>query len=201
MTPTAPFPMIYLASASPRRHELLQQIGVEHEILHVPQPPGEDEPQMQGERAEDYVQRTALEKALRAQAYIKQQEMWVRPILSADTCVILNGQVLGKPVDRSHAARILSQLSGKTHEVHTAVVLAHRDLILKDVSITRVTMRPLTIKDIAMYLESGEAEGKAGAYGIQGLASIFIERIEGSYSGVMGLPVYETWNLLNKLSH
>lgn len=193
-------PAIYLASASPRRHELLNQIGVEHEILRVPAPPGEDEPQLAGEAAADYVQRTALEKALRAQTYVQQQEMLVRPILSADTCVILNGKVLGKPTDPMDASRILSQLSGHTHEVHTAVVLAHRELLLKAVSITRVTMRKITMKEIAMYVESGEAEGKAGAYGIQGLAAIFIEKIEGSYSGVMGLPLYETWNLLTQLA-
>ncbi|NOL50156.1 Maf family protein [Pelistega europaea] len=193
-------PAIYLASASPRRHELLNQIGVEHEILRVPAPPGEDEPQLAGETAADYVQRTALEKALRAQTYVQQQEMLVRPILSADTCVILNGKVLGKPTDPMDASRILSQLSGHTHEVHTAVVLAHRELLLKAVSITHVTMRKITMKEIAMYVESGEAEGKAGAYGIQGLAAIFIEKIEGSYSGVMGLPLYETWNLLTQLA-
>ncbi|NEN75055.1 septum formation inhibitor Maf [Pelistega sp. NLN82] len=193
------FPMIYLASASPRRHELLKQIGITHEILQVPQPLGEDEPQLPNELAQDYVQRTALEKALRAKAYIEEQELWVRPILSADTCVILNNQVLGKPVDASHAARILGQLSGKTHEVHTAVVLAYRQQLLKTVSITQVTMRPLSVKDIALYVQSGEYDGKAGAYGIQGLASVFIEKIEGSYSGVMGLPLYETWNLLQQL--
>lgn len=190
-------PTIYLASASPRRHELLKQIGVEHEILRVPAPPGEDEPQLAGEAAADYVQRTALEKAQRAQQYLEQQELLIRPILSADTAVILNGKVLGKPADPMDAARTLSQLSGKTHEVHTAVVLAHRQQFFKAVSITQVTMRTLTMKEIAMYVESGEADGKAGAYGIQGLAAIFIEKIEGSYSGVMGLPIYETWNLLN----
>lgn len=193
------FPTLYLASASPRRHELLNQIGIAHEILRVPSPPGEDEPQLPNEAAADYVQRTALEKAERASLYVQQQELLVRPILSADTCVILNGQVLGKPTDPSDAAHILSQLSGQTHEVHTAVVLTHRQQWLKAVSITQVTMRKLSLKDIAMYIESGEAEGKAGAYGIQGLASIFIEKIEGSYSGVMGLPLYETWNLLTQL--
>lgn len=193
------FPTIYLASASPRRHELLKQIHVTHEILHVPAPEGEDEPQLPNESAINYVQRTALEKAQRAQAYIQQQEMLVRPILSADTCVILHDKVLGKPTDPTDAAHILAQLSGHTHAVHTAVVLAHRQQLLRTVSITHVTMRKLSLKDIAMYIESGETEGKAGAYGIQGLASIFIEKIEGSYSGVMGLPLYETWNLLTQL--
>lgn len=194
----SPLPTIYLASASPRRHELLKQIGVEHEILNVPAPPGEDEPQFEGEFAADYVQRTALEKAQRAEQYIIQQEMFIRPILSADTCVILENEVLGKPRDAMEATRILAKLSGKTHEVHTAVALLHRGEISQQVSITRVTMRTLSLKEIARYVESGEVYGKAGAYGIQGLAAVFIENIEGSYSGVMGLPIFETWSLLSK---
>ncbi|NOL52109.1 Maf family protein [Pelistega suis] len=194
----SPLPTIYLASASPRRHELLKQIRVEHEILNVPAPPGEDEPQFAGESAADYVQRTALEKAQRAEQYLIQQEMLIRPILSADTCVILENEVLGKPQDAMDATRILAKLSGKTHEVHTAVVLLHRGEIAQQVSITRVTMRTLSLKEIARYIESGEAYGKAGAYGIQGLAAVFIEKIEGSYSGVMGLPIFETWSLLSK---
>ncbi|MDY3331276.1 MAG: nucleoside triphosphate pyrophosphatase [Pelistega sp.] len=196
----SPIPTIYLASASPRRHELLKQIGVAHEILDVPAPPGEDEPQLPNEKAADYVQRTALEKAQRASDYIKQQELFVRPILAADTCVILDGEVLGKPQDAMDATRILAKLSGKTHEVHTAVVVIHRETIFKAVSVTQVTMRTLSLKEIARYVESGEAYGKAGAYGIQGLAAVFVEKIEGSYSGVMGLPVFETWSLLTKLS-
>lgn len=195
----SPFAKIYLASASPRRHELLKQMHIDHEILRVPSPPGEDEPQLAGEAAADYVQRTALDKAIRAKAYVQQQELLVRPILTADTSVILNGEVLGKPQDPMHAAKMLSQLSGKTHEVHTAIVLAHREQILKAVSITKVSMRAISMKEIAMYVSSGEHEGKAGGYGIQGLAAIFIEKIEGSYSGVMGLPIYETWQLLSQL--
>lgn len=195
----SPIPTIYLASASPRRHELLKQIGVEHEILNVPSPPGEDEPQFAGESAAEYVQRTAIEKALRAEQYIIQQEFLVRPILSADTCVILDGQVLGKPQDAMDATRILAKLAGKTHEVHTAVVLTYRGKMKQLVSITHVSMRPLSMREITRYIESGEAYGKAGAYGIQGLAAVFIEKIEGSYSGVMGLPVFETWSLLSDL--
>ena len=125
--------------------------------------------------------------------------MWVRPILAADTAVILDGQVLGKPNDAFDATKILSKLSNKVHEVHTAIVLSYRDKVYTDVSITKVYMRAITMGDLQMYIESGEYEGKAGAYGIQGLASIFIEKIEGSYSGVMGLPIFETWRLLKNL--
>lgn len=194
------FPLIYLASNSPRRHELLNQIGVRHDILKVPSPEGEDEPQLPEESAQDYVQRTALEKAQRALAFIEKEELLIRPVLAADTTVILDGNVLGKPKDSFDAARILSQLSGKTHEVHTAIVLAFRGNLYQHVSITTVNIRTLTLRDITLYINSGEYIGKAGAYAIQGLASAFIERIEGSYSGVMGLPLHDTWKLLEKIT-
>lgn len=190
------FPLIYLASASPRRHELLKQINVEHEVLHVPQPEGEDEPRLALERAEDYVQRTAFEKAERAVAYLEQAQLFKRPILSADTAVIYDDLVLGKPQDEIDVAKTLSLLSGKQHEVHTAIVLAHHGKFFKAVCVSKVSMRNITVREIAMYVASGQAQGKAGAYAIQGLASIFIEKIEGSYSGIMGLPLFETWRLL-----
>jgi len=191
---------LYLASASPRRSALLHQIRIVHRVLSVPAPAGEDEPQLPNEAAADYVRRTALEKAERAVAWIAAQKLPVLPILAADTCVIQDGVVLGKPVDRDDAYRILRTLSGRSHAVHTAVVLAHAGEFTLTVSETRVTLRELSDDDIAHYCDSDEPWGKAGAYGIQGLASCFVARIEGSYSGVMGLPLFETAELLRKIN-
>jgi septum formation protein len=187
---------LYLASASPRRRELLTQIGLPHEVLRVPAPPGEDEPQHPGEIAADYVRRTARDKAERGRDWLRAQSLPIMPLLAADTTVILNGQVLGKPADREDAIRILQALSGQTHQVHTAVALWSGERLLESVSITEVQMRPLQADEIARYCDSGEPYGKAGAYGIQGLAGTFIARIDGSYTGVMGLPLFETANLL-----
>lgn len=193
----APSPArLYLASASPRRRELLTQIGLAHDVLRVPAPPGEDEPQHPGESAADYVQRTARDKAERGRDWLRAQALPVLPLLAADTTVILDGQVLGKPADRDDAIRTLQALSGQTHQVHTAVALWTGDRLLEAVSITQVQMRPLQPDEIARYCDSGEPYGKAGAYGIQGLAGTFIARIDGSYTGVMGLPLFETANLL-----
>jgi len=187
---------LYLASASPRRRELLTQIGLAHEVLLVPAPPGEDEPQHPGESAADYVQRTARDKALRGRDWMQEQGLAPRPLLAADTTVILNGNVLGKPADRDDAIRILRALSGAAHEVHTAVAVWTGEQLLEAVSITEVRMRELLDDEIARYCDSGEPFGKAGAYGIQGLAGTFISHISGSYTGVMGLPLFETANLL-----
>jgi septum formation protein len=187
---------LYLASASPRRRELLTQIGLAHEVLLVPAPPGEDEPQHPGESAADYVQRTARDKALRGRDWMQEQGLAPRPLLAADTTVILNGKVLGKPADRDDAIRILRALSGAAHEVHTAVAVWTGEQLLEAVSITEVRMRELHDDEIARYCDSGEPFGKAGAYGIQGLAGTFISHISGSYTGVMGLPLFETANLL-----
>ena len=189
-------PLLYLASASPRRRELLTQIGVAHEVLRVPAPAGEDEPQWPGEPAHVYVRRTAREKAERAQDWIANQHLCVLPLLAADTAVILDGEVLGKPLDRDDALRILTALSGREHEVHTAVVLGHGGQLHEAVSVTQVRLRALSFEEIDRYLDSGEPWGKAGAYGIQGLAGSFVERIAGSYTGVMGLPLFETAQLL-----
>jgi len=175
---------------------LLTQIGLAHEVLLVPAPPGEDEPQHPGESAADYVQRTARDKALRGRDWMQEQGLAPRPLLAADTTVILNGKVLGKPADRDDAIRILRTLSGAAHEVHTAVAVWTGEQLLEAVSITEVRMRELLDDEIARYCDSGEPFGKAGAYGIQGLAGTFISHISGSYTGVMGLPLFETANLL-----
>ncbi len=177
---------------------MLTQIGLAHEVLRVPAPPGEDEPQHAGESAADYVQRTARDKALRGRDWLVEQALPALPLLAADTTVILDGQVLGKPADRDDAIRILQALSGSTHQVHTAVALWTGDRLLETVSITDVRMRALSLDEIGRYCDSGEPFGKAGAYGIQGLAGTFIARIDGSYTGVMGLPLFETANLLRE---
>jgi septum formation protein len=192
-------PLLYLASASPRRRELLTQIGLAHTVLDVPAPPGEDEPQHAGEAAAHYVRRTAREKAMRGERYMCEQRLSPLPLLAADTTVILDGDVLGKPTDRSHAIEMLTRLSGSRHEVHTAIALYAEGHLHEGVSITAVHMRTIDPKEIERYCDSGEPYGKAGAYGIQGLAAAFIERIDGSYTGVMGLPLYETAALLRRV--
>lgn len=189
---------IFLASASPRRHELLTQMGIIHDVLHVPAPPGEDEPQLPGEDPASYVKRTAREKAERAVAHLLACDLSPRPVLTADTTVILESRILPKAYTENDVRDALAALSGKTHEVHTAIVLAWQNRLYEDVSITRVDMKPLTVTDIDWYAASGEGIGKAGAYGIQGLASAFVQSIAGSYSGVMGLPLFETCRLLSR---
>ena len=190
-------PRHYLASASPRRHELLKQIGVEHLVLDIPPSEGADEPQLPNESPAAYVLRTAHDKAQRAQQWIRQQRLQDHPILTADTTVILDETILHKPLDHADAARMLASLSGRTHEVRTAIVLSDQTRVLDDVAITSVTFKTLTAAEIEHYCRSQEPMGKAGAYGIQGYAGTFVTRIEGTFSGVMGLPVYETMRLLN----
>lgn len=197
--------MIYLASASPRRRQILSQLGIAHEVLRVPAPEGEDEPQLPGEAADVYVRRTARDKAARAAAWLASDAARVQspntyPILAADTTVILDGLVLGKPVDHADAEHMLARLSGNTHFVHTAVVLAHQDRFFEAVSVTEVRFAALSRTDIQAYVETGEPMGKAGAYGIQGMAALFIAHISGSYTGVMGLPAFETGRLLQSVS-
>lgn len=191
---------IYLASASPRRHDILQQMGIPHVVLDVPSPPGKDEPQLPDEAPANYVRRTAREKALRAVEWIASQALPPRPILAADTTVILDGTILGKPVNADDARQMLARLSGTVHSVHTAVVLYHAGDLHELVSKTEVRMRPLSATEIDAYCATGEPMGKAGSYGIQGHAALFIEHIAGSYSGVMGLPIFETGQLLQQLA-
>ncbi|GAA4331815.1 Maf family protein [Pigmentiphaga soli] len=190
---------LYLASRSPRRTELLRQLRIDHQVLVPPAGDGPDEPQLPGEPAAEYVRRTAREKAMRGEQAMRDLGLPALPVLAADTTVILDGDVLGKPADRADAMRILARLSGSAHEVHTAVALAHGDRLLEDVSVTTVRFRPLAPADIERYCDSGEPYDKAGAYGIQGLAGVFVERIDGSFTGVMGLPLFETARLLAKV--
>ena len=199
------FPYIYLASQSPRRQDLLRQMGVRFEMLIAA--PGEDTETLEipllNEKARDYVQRVAFAKSIVALArWQKSGKPWA-PILSADTTVSLphhpNGEILGKPLDVAEATQILEMLSGKVHEVCTAVVLMidPKTNPLSLVQVSEVEFAHLTPEQISNYIQSGEPFGKAGAYGIQGLGGAFIPSIKGSYSGIMGLPIYEVSQLLD----
>jgi len=193
--------MIYLASASPRRSELLKQINIAHTVLEVPAAPGEDEPRHLGESPLQYVERTALDKAKRATDWVKSQSHaldFTLPILTADTTVALGDEILGKPSDEADARRILKSLSGTTHIVYTAVVLSHAGKQWQALSTSRVSFTALSKEEIRRYIDSGEPFGKAGAYGIQGLAATFISKLDGSYTGVMGLPLFETAELFKQ---
>ncbi len=192
---------IYLASASPRRSELLKQLNIAHIVLNVPATPGEDEPRHANESPLRYVQRTAFDKAERAIAWVKAQSSVLdinQPILTADTTVAFGDQVLGKPGDQTEARQILRALSGNTHIVYTAVVVSHAGKQWQALSTSRVSFTQLSDEDISRYIESREPFGKAGAYGIQGLAAKYISNLDGSYTGVMGLPLFETAELLKQ---
>lgn len=191
---------IWLASKSPRRAELLAGMGVPFEVLnfidHVGALYEVDESVLPGESPRDYVRRVALDKALHAHAYLKDRGLPLRPLLSADTTVALNDRILGKPADVAEATEMLSVLSGQTHEVLTAVVVVDGDQIRQALSVSRVDFMPLTTETIERYIESGEPFDKAGGYGIQGHAGTFVTSMAGSYTGIMGLPVHETGELL-----
>jgi nucleoside triphosphate pyrophosphatase len=185
------FTPVLLASASPRRRELLTQLGVPHEVLAV----DVDETALAGETAQQLVTRLALQKALAG----RRRDV-ARPVLGSDTVVVVDGVVFGKPADRSDAVRMLAALSGRTHRVMTAVALVcGADQVAQALSDTAVTMRRIAPAEAADYWDTGEPQGKAGGYAIQGRGALFIEHISGSYSGVMGLPLYETAQLLHTL--
>ena len=186
-------PTIYLSSRSPRRVELLAQIGLHCKIA----PADIDETQLIDESPEAYVTRLAHEKAMVCRQRLPVAER-SHPVLAADTTVVLAGQVLGKPEHDDDARHMLQALSGSVHQVHTAVALAFAGPIEVVLSTTRVEMMTLSTMQIDCYIASGEHIDKAGSYGIQGLAGAWIKRIEGSYTGVMGLPIYETAVLLRK---
>jgi septum formation protein len=195
--------VIYLASRSPRRRELLAQIGVKFEPLLFREGPRQDadtdEAVRPGEQPDEYVRRVTHLKAEAAwQRVVMRRGLQRKPVLAADTTVALAGEILGKPVDRPDAERILRILSGTQHRVLTAVSVAFEERREIAVSESLVTFAALDDARIAAYVQSGEPFDKAGAYGIQGRAGAFVERIEGSYSGVMGLPLYETAELLRK---
>ncbi len=195
---------IYLASQSPRRRELLKQIGVNFEVLllrsDVVRGLDVDETPHTDEAAEDYVQRVCSEKAATAYAVMRYRNLPNAPVLAADTAVILNGKILGKPIDTAHAAQMLRDLSGSEHQVLTAVAVAMNDHVEMAVSTSSVHFVVLDEERIRRYLLSKEGHDKAGGYAIQGLAGAFVEKISGSYSGVVGLPLCETVALLKKFN-
>ncbi len=183
-------PYIILASGSPRRRELIERIGIGYHTL----PVAVDETPDSGEGAEMFVLRMALEKARRGYAAAEQRA----PALGADTAVVLDGEILGKPGDEAEAHTMLERLSGHTHRVVTGVALVD-DREATRLSVSQVTLREITAEERARYWASGEPVDKAGAYAIQGRGGVFVEHLEGSYTGVMGLPLYETTLLLDKL--
>jgi nucleoside triphosphate pyrophosphatase len=182
-------PHLYLASNSPRRAELLRQIGVNFRVIAA----AIDESAAAAETPEAHVTRLALEKARAGHATLQGEHR--RPVLGADTMVVAGDVVMGKPRDREDAIHMLQSLSGRTHRVLSAVALVDATETCR-LSISHVTFRTLAREECAAYWGTGEPEDKAGGYAIQGLAAMFISRLEGSYSGVMGLPLYETAELL-----
>jgi septum formation protein len=193
---------IYLASRSPRRRDLLKQIGVPFELLLLREDlrrgADVDETPLAEESPGVYVLRVASAKAAMAVRQIAYRGLPQKPVLSADTTVVFDGQIVGKPEDAEHAARILRTLSGREHQVLTAVAIALREQIEAQISVSSVSFRELTDTDIRRYVTTGEPLDRAGAYAIQGRAGAFVTRISGSYSGIMGLPLAETVELLQK---
>jgi septum formation protein len=191
---------IYLASQSPRRRQLLDQIGVRHELL-LPDA-NEDAEALEATRpAElpaDYVRRVTLAKLAAARARLQRRGLPDAPILCADTTVALGRRIFGKPADAPHAAAMLRSLSGRTHRVITAVAVHRARRTRCEVNVSRVRFAAIPSADIDAYVAGGEPFGKAGAYAIQSDAARWIEHIEGSYSGIMGLPLYETALLLRR---
>jgi septum formation protein len=194
---------IYLASRSPRRRELLSQVGVRYHLLlfreRVGENPDVDETVLAGEAPGAYVERMARAKAEAGWRRMLQRNLPPAPVLAADTTVALDARIFGKPENRAEAEEILAALAGKRHEVLTAVALKYHDLLEAALSVSEVQIKPLSKDEIAQYVASGEGDDKAGAYGIQGRAARFVVELRGSYSGVMGLPLYETSQLLDKL--
>ena len=204
MPPSTPgsslYPFVYLASQSPRRQELLGQLGVRFELL-LPRP-DEDaealEAELDGESAEQYVQRVTVAKAEAAHARRVAGAHRTAPILVADTTVAIDGTILGKPTDAEHALEMLARLVGRNHEVLTAIAVVDGagELLPPALSRSVVRFASASLDALRRYASTGEPLGKAGAYGIQGRAAEFIEHIDGSYSGIMGLPLFETAALL-----
>ena len=184
------FPSIYLASRSPRRRELLLQMGVDFSVIN----PDVDESVFDNELPLHYVSRIAKLKAQTGRGLLLAADK--KPVLAADTAVVVDNTILGKPENDEQAISMLKMLSGKTHQVMTAIALAKENSILSLVSVNDVRFTEMKEKDILWYVNTKEGVDKAGGYAVQGLAALFIEHIEGSYSGIMGLPIRETGQLL-----
>ena len=193
---------IYLASRSPRRRELLNQIGVAHEVLTrritAERSPDVNEDPVDGETPREYVMRVCRDKVESGWMRVIQRRLPLRGVLAADTTVCLGDEILGTPTDAAQAEEYLERLSGREHEVLTAVAFKLYERMETELSVTAVRFRDLSHTEIRRYVASGEPMDKAGAYGIQGRAGAFIAEIRGSYSGVMGLPLYETVLLLRR---
>ncbi len=187
------FPTIYLASQSPRRKELLQQIGVNFSVIHV----DVIEEREKGETPAAMAERLAQKKAAEGWASLAIKNALV---LAGDTLVELDGEVLGKPSDSMHAEIMLGRMAGRTHSVYSAVSLTNGKTSFVKINQSKVTFDSLSRERIKEYVATGESQGRAGSYAIQGLGSLFVKYIEGSYSGVMGLPLFETGQLLRKFS-
>ena len=195
---------IYLASRSPRRRELLQQIGIAFEALLLREDlrrgADVDETLIPGESPESYVSRVARAKAEAGWHRIASRRLLPRPVLAADTTVVLDGEIIGKPADARGAHELLRRLSGRTHQVLTAVAVAREARVETALSISAVEFRELADGEIRHYVASGEPLDKAGAYAIQGRAAVFVRAVRGSYSGIMGLPLFETAELLARFN-
>jgi septum formation protein len=198
-------PRIYLASRSPRRRELLTQIGIRFDLLLFRSGAREDsdvsEAWLPDETPEAYVQRVARIKAAFGADLLGSRKVVPRPVLAADTTLDLDGEIIGKPQDEADAAAILARLSGRSHRVLTAIAMARDQRIEHRLSISEVRFRPLSADEIRRYVQTGEPMDKAGAYGIQGRAAMFIEDIKGSHSGIVGLPLCETALLLRDFGY
>lgn len=203
MTPSTP--RIHLASRSPRRRELLTQLGVQFDTLlfrgEARADPETDETPLPGEDPVAYVQRVARAKCEHGWRCVGWRHLRPQPVLSADTTLEFAGEIIGKPADAADAMRILEHLSGSTHRVLTAVAVCFESRVETALSVSEVRFARLDPADIRRYVDSGEPMDKAGAYGIQGRAGMFVEHLSGSYSGVMGLPLFETAQLLRRFDH
>lgn len=198
-------PRIYLASQSPRRRELLTQIGVRFDLLlfrgDSRSDPETNEDVLPGEAPDVYALRVATAKACHGVRLLGYRRLPVRPVLAADTTLDVDGEIVGKPRDNPAATTILERLSGRSHRVLTAIAVACENRVETRLSVSEVRFRMLTAAEIQRYVASGEPRDKAGAYGIQGRAAVFVEEIRGSHSGIVGLPLCETALLLREFGY
>jgi septum formation protein len=196
---------IYLASKSPRRRELLRQVGIDFEVLLLrdaaPRGPDVTEIVLPGELPDVYVARVTQEKAVAAWDAMLARHLPARPVLAADTTVVIDQQILGKPADRDAAIAMLTQLAGNTHQVLTSIAVKYQHQLLQCTQRSEVKFAALSEAQIITYCDTAEPYDKAGGYGIQGMAARFIEHISGSYSGIMGLPLFETCELLQSFKN
>lgn len=198
-------PRIYLASQSPRRRELLTQIGVRFDLLlfrtGARADPETNEDPLPGEAVDAYALRVAAAKARHGASLLALRRLPPRPVLAADTTLDVDGEIIGKPRDDAEATSILERLSGQTHRVLTAIAVATPERLETRLSVSEVRFRPLSADEIRRYVASGEPHDKAGAYGIQGRAAMFVAEIRGSHSGIVGLPLCETTLLLREFGY